>query len=62
METVKEIGQFVGAVINNWAGYSTGGIIVAAVAFWRALRNIPVSQKVLLTLAAVFFVIALFKA
>jgi hypothetical protein len=59
---VSEFGRFWWAVFNNWAGYSTGGIIVATVAFWHILRDVPISRQLGLGLAVVFLCMAFFKA
>jgi hypothetical protein len=62
MEWISEIGQFLWAVLNNWAGYSTGGIIVAVVALWHVLKNQPMPRKLAIALAMFFFFLSFFKA
>lgn len=62
MGWISEIGQFLRAVLNNWAGYSTGGIIVAVVALWHLLKNQPISRKLGIGLAMFFFFLSFFKA
>jgi hypothetical protein len=62
MQTLKEIGLLFWAIINNWAGYSTGGVIMAIVAFWHLLKNRPVPRKLGIGLAIFFFVLSFFKA
>lgn len=58
----SELSRFCWAVINNWAGYSTGGIVVATAAFWHILRDVPMSRRFGLGLAVVFLFMAFFKA
>ena len=62
MQTLREIWLFVWAVFNNWAGYATGGIIMATIALWYTIKHQSIPRKVLLCLAVVFFVMAVFKA
>src|SRR5947209_1688863 len=62
MPWINEVGQFLWAVINNWAGYSTGGIIVAVVALWHLMKSQPIPRKLGLGLAAFFFFLSFFKA
>jgi hypothetical protein len=53
---------FLSAVLNNWAGYVTGGIIVALAWFWSTWFNQPVSRRVGLAIAFVFLLLAIFNA
>jgi hypothetical protein len=62
METLKHFEEFFWSVVNNWAGYCTGGLIVAIVWFWNAWKDRPMPRKFALFLAALFFVLACFKA
>jgi hypothetical protein len=62
MALLKEICTFAWAVINNWAGYSTGGLIVALVALWHTLKEVPVSRPLGIGLSIVFMLMASFKA
>src|SRR5438128_12641043 len=62
MDWITDIGRFLWAVINNWAGYSTGGIIVAVVALWHLIKNRPVPRKLGIGLAIFFFFLSFFKA
>jgi hypothetical protein len=39
MDILKEIGIYLLAVIDNWAGYCTGGVIVALLWFWSTLKQ-----------------------
>lgn len=59
---LHELGKFLWASINNWAGYSTGGVIVAVVSLWHVLKNRQISRKLGLCLAALFLFLAFFKA
>jgi hypothetical protein len=65
MQWIKELGVWLWAVINNWAGYSTGGLIVAVVALWGLLKNKPtgrkVTRKIGLRLALLFLFLGFFK-
>jgi hypothetical protein len=62
VDILKQMGDFVWAVITNWAGYATGGVIVALVSLWSLLRKIPPSKKFGVVLALVFLFVALFNA
>src|SRR2546421_9728950 len=54
---------FLWAVLNNWAGYVTGGIIVALVTtWWNVLKNKPIPRRVLIGLTTVFLVLGVFNA
>jgi hypothetical protein len=59
---LRDFGVFVWAVLTNWAGFATGGILVALVWLWGTLNKVPVSRKIGLGLALIFLVMALFKA
>lgn len=54
--------EFFWAVINSWAGYATGGIIVALVWLWSTVFSIPVSRRTGIGLAVFFLVMAFFNA
>jgi hypothetical protein len=62
MELLKEIETFAWAVINGWAGYATGGVVVATIALWHTLRNSPMSRRVGIVLGIIFLLMAFFKA
>jgi hypothetical protein len=62
MELLKEIGAFLWAVLNGWAGYCTGGIIVAVVAFWHTFRKKPIGRRFGIVLAVGFLCMAVFRA
>jgi hypothetical protein len=59
---IREFGEFLLAVVNNWAGYTTGGVIVATVWLWSTLKQVPISRKVGILLAVMFLVFAFFNA
>lgn len=54
--------QFLKAVLNSWAGYTTGGIVVALVWLWSTVSQIPMSRKAGIILAIFFLLMALFNA
>jgi hypothetical protein len=62
MDFVREFFIFAWAVINNWAGYCTGGVVVALLWFWSTLKQQPIPKKLGLIVAAVFFALAIFSA
>jgi len=62
MELLKEIGIFFWAVINNWAAYSTGGIIVALIWLWSTAKQKTIPRPVGFGVAIFFLVCAFFNA
>ena len=60
--SISDIFQFIWAVINNWAGYATGGLLVALVWVWSVWKDKPTPRAVLLALAGLFLFFAFFKA
>jgi MFS superfamily sulfate permease-like transporter len=62
MEWIKELGEFLWAVINNWAGYATGGVIVAILWLWSTYFQKSVSKRWGIALAIFFLTIAVFNA
>ena len=62
MEFLKELFIFSWAVINNWAGYCTGGVIVALLWFWSTIKQRPISRKIGTALAIIFLCLAVFNA
>lgn len=62
MEWLKQVAEFLWAVINNWAGYTTGGLIVALLWLWSTLRQVPISRKVGIAVAILFLFFAAFNA
>jgi hypothetical protein len=59
---LQEFCDFSLAAINNWAGYATGGAIVAFIWFWSAVRQQTVRRKFALSLAVLFLYLGCFKA
>src|SRR5438445_363346 len=53
---------FFWAVLDNWAGFFTGGIIIAVVAFWLTWKGKAMTRKFLIGLSICFFVMATYKA
>jgi hypothetical protein len=66
MSYLSEIWTFVWAVFFNWAGLSTGGVVVASFGLWQLLRKheLPreVSRRIGIGLALLFLFFALFNA
>src|SRR5471030_1329766 len=62
MESHQYIWEFLWAVVNNWAGYATGGIVTAVVWFWLGWREKAMTRKFLKWLSICFFVMACYKA
>lgn len=62
MAFASDLIAFLWAVLNNWAGYVTGGIIVALAWFWSTWFNQPVSRRVGLAIALMFLLLAIFNA
>jgi|GEM_PF-3922330 len=54
--------RFIWAVATNWAGYSTGGLIIAVVWLWSVWKDKPAPRYSLLILAGVFLFFVFFKA
>ena len=59
-EFLQRIREFTWAVVTNWAGLSTGGILVATLGLWQTYRK-PFPRKVALSLASFFLLISFFK-
>jgi hypothetical protein len=59
---MSEFGQFLWAVLNNWAGYATSGLIVASASLYFVARDKPMPKKIGFVLAALFLLMAFFKA
>jgi hypothetical protein len=62
MDVLKEFGEFLWAVATNWAGYTTGGLVVALLWLWSTLRQVPISRKIGTIVAIAFLVLAFFNA
>src|SRR5947209_179329 len=55
--------QFLWAVFNGWAGYATGGAIVALAWLWSTLfPKFPLSRRIGIALALFFLFMAFFNA
>lgn len=54
--------QYAWDVFNNWAGYFTGGLIMAVITFWYSWRSQTMKRKVLLIITTLFFVMGSYKA
>jgi hypothetical protein len=59
---MRDLFEFVWAVVNNWAGYFTGGMIVATITLYFMWRDKPMGRTIGLTLSALFLFMAFFKA
>jgi hypothetical protein len=59
---MKDLLEFVLAVANNWAGYATGGTIVASVWLYYVWRDRPMPRVIGFALAGLFLLLAFFKA
>jgi len=54
--------DFLLAVLNNWAGYATGGLIVASCWLFFLWKDKPMPKFLGFLLAAIFLLMAFFKA
>jgi len=45
MDLLSDLLSFICAVVNSWAGYATGGVIMALVAFWAMFRQKQVPRS-----------------
>jgi len=59
---LSDLWKFVWASINNWGGYSTGGVIVALIALWSLLRSRPLPRRFGVSVAIFFLFFGIFKA
>jgi hypothetical protein len=62
VDYLRQLGDFVWAVINNWAGYTTGGLVVAALWLWSTVRQKPTPQLLAIVVACFFLFVATFNA
>ena len=62
MEWLKEIGVFLWAVLNNWAGYVTGGLVIALIFLWTTLKQKALSRTTWIVIVSMFFSWAVFSA
>lgn len=58
----NELVIFLLAVFNNWAGYVTGGAVVAVLWLWFSVRQQAMGRFVAIGLAVLFAFLAVFKA
>ena len=59
---MADFGTFIWAVINNWAGYLTGGLLVGFFGLWFQWRDRPLPRYIALAIAAVALLLAFYKA
>jgi hypothetical protein len=62
MDFINELWQFLFAVVNNWAGYATGGFIVATLWFWSVWKQQTLPRRLSLFTALLFLCLAVFNA
>ncbi len=62
MNAMTDILSFLWAVINSWAGYATGGLVVATFGLYFVWKDKPMPKAIGLSLAAVFLLMACYKA
>jgi hypothetical protein len=62
MKLLGDIGSFLWSVINNWAGYCTGGIIVALLWIWSTVKQTTVPRRIGIIVAISFLAVATFNA
>jgi hypothetical protein len=61
-EYIQELWQFVWAVVTNWAGLTTGGVIVALLWLWSTLKQTSIPRKAGIVVALLFLFLAVFNA
>ncbi len=61
-EYLKDLVQFLLASAEHWAVLVTGGIVIALLWLWSALKQRPLPRRLVLGLAAAFLVFAFFNA
>jgi hypothetical protein len=61
-EWLRDLLEFCWTVLNSWAGYTTGGIIVALVWLWSTISTTPPSRPAGIGLAIFFLIMAFFNA
>lgn len=59
---LRDLFEFLWAVINSWAGYSTGGVAVALLSLWSILGRVQYSRRFGIALAEFFLFLAFFNA
>src|SRR5436309_8565325 len=58
----SDLFRFLWAVINSWAGYATGGVVVALAGLWSTIFQVSLSRRVAIALALFFLFMAFFNA
>lgn len=59
---LEQIIEFIWAVIGNWAGYATGGIVIAFFWLWSTITRKAVPRRLGISLAFIFLFFAVFTA
>ena len=62
MQILTELIEFLWSVVNSWAGYATGGLIVAFVWFYFGFKQSSPPRNLILVLAVFFLFCAFFNA
>jgi len=62
MENQHHFQEFFWAIVNNWAGYATGGTIAAIVWLWLGWKQRAMPRKWLAYLCLCFLAMAIYKA
>jgi hypothetical protein len=62
MEFIRVLSTFLWAVVDNWAGYCTGGVMMALLWLWSMLKTQPIPRKVGIGVALLFLLLAFFNA
>ena len=62
MEPHHHVWLYLLEMVNNWAGYFTGGIIIAVFTVWLAWRGKVMTRKILIGLTILFFIMGSYKA
>jgi hypothetical protein len=59
---MSDVLEFAWAVVNNWAGYATGGLVVATFWLFFVWKDKQMPRTLGFTLAGIFLLMAFFKA
>src|ERR1022692_471911 len=62
MENQHHFWQFAWDVFNNWAGYFTGGLVMAVITFWHSWREKTMRRNYLIVITVLFFAMGAYKA
>jgi hypothetical protein len=62
MDIIKNFLQFMWDVLNNWAGYVTGGLIIAVITAWLIWKDKTMPRNVGIIFMIGFLLLAFFKA